>query len=237
MIKKALVSGASSGIGKAIVTALLNDGWEVTGIGRTFSEDAVFSDPRFHREVLDLLDERALDRFLETYDKSGLSLLVSCAGAAWYGMHETMHEKEVRAMVRTNLEVPMILSGALLRELRKNRGWIINIASVTAAAPSPHAAAYGAAKAGLLHFSRTLLEENRKHGLRVIVVLPDLTDTNLYRNADFRTSEKPDARLLPEDVAAAVMNLLSVREGALISELVIRPQRNEIRKKRSETVS
>ena len=133
MIKKALVSGASSGIGKAIVTALLNDGWEVTGIGRTFSEDAVFSDPRFHREVLDLLDERALDRFLETYDKSGLSLLVSCAGAAWYGMHETMHEKEVRAMVRTNLEVPMILSGALLRSSDKTAGG----SSMSQASPPP----------------------------------------------------------------------------------------------------
>jgi short-subunit dehydrogenase len=237
MKKKALVSGASSGIGKAIVQALLKDGWEVTGIGRTFPEEACFSNPRFHRQVLDLLDEKALASFLETWEKKDLCLLVNCAGAAWYGPHETMHAPEIRAMTRTNLEVPMILTGALLRELRKNRGWIINIASVTAAAASPRAAAYGAAKAGLLHFSRTLFEENRKHGLRVIAVLPDLTGTNLYRHADFTVSEHPDARLLPEDVAEAVMNLLSLREGALISELVIRPQRNEIRKKHSETVS
>jgi hypothetical protein len=71
----------------------------------------------------------------------------------------------------------------------------------------------------------------------VTCILPDLTDTNLYRNADFGVSEHPDARLLPEDVAKAVTDLLSVRDGALISELVIRPQRNEIRRKRSETVS
>ena len=72
MKKKALVSGASSGIGKAIVQALLKDGWEVTGIGRTFPEEACFSNPRFHRKVLDLLDENALASFLESWEKIDL---------------------------------------------------------------------------------------------------------------------------------------------------------------------
>ena len=209
----------------------------MTGIGRSFPEDSCFESLLFHPVILDLLDECALDQFLQQYDKDALSLLINCAGAAWYGPHETIHAKEIRSMVRVDLEVPMIITSALLREVRKNRGWIINIASVTAKAASPHAAAYGAAKAGLLHFSRTLFEENRRHGLRVVCILPDLTDTKLYRNADFSPSEKEDARLLPEDISHAVMDILSMREGALISELVIRPQRNEIRRKRSETLS
>ena len=230
-MKKALITGASSGIGKAITERLLKRGWDVTGIGRTFPEEECFLSPAFHMEVLDLLDDAALDSFLSRFDKAGLFLLVNCAGAAWYGMHETMARENIRAMTKTDLEVPMVISAALLRELRKNRGMIVNIASITAKLPSPHAAAYGAAKAGLLHFSRTLFEENRKHGLRVTTILPDLTETKLYRNADFTVSEKDDARLLPEDIADALMQVLSMRDGAVINELVIRPQRNEIRKK------
>jgi short-subunit dehydrogenase len=134
-------------------------------------------------------------------------------------------------MTRTNLEAPMILSAKLLRPLRENRGMIINIASVTALAPSPHGAAYGALKAGLLHFSRTLFEENRKFGVRVTTVMPDMTDTNLYRNADFEADPSEGASLTAKQVADAVLQVISQPEGSVISELVLKPQYHRIRRR------
>ena len=227
----AVVTGASSGIGAAIAQRLLEEGYEVYGIGRDFSACPVTAHPRFHMAELDLLDTKALLAFCASLPKENLTVLINNAGCAFYGPHETLSPEQIQTMTRVNLEVPALLCGQLLRPLRDNRGFIINIASVTALEPSPHGAVYGALKAGLVHFSRTLFAENRKHGLRVSVILPDMTDTRLYRNADFGPELTEGSYLQPEDVAEAVMTLLRQREGTVIEELVLRPQLHRICRK------
>lgn len=91
-----------------------------------------------------------------------VTLLVNNAGSAYYGLHEELSPKKIQEMVRTDLEVPMILSQQLLRGFKKNKGCIVNIASVTAQQSNPHGCAYGAVKAGLASFSRSLFDEARK---------------------------------------------------------------------------
>ena len=148
-----------------------------------------------------------------------------------YGPHETLSVEAIQTMTRVNLETPILLCGKLLRTLKQNHGTIINIASVTALETSTHGAAYGALKAGLVHFSRTLFEEHRKSGLKVSVILPDMTDTALYRNADFGPDLTEGAYLSPEDTADAVMAVLNAREGTVLSEIVLRPQYRRIHRK------
>ena len=227
----ALVTGASSGIGQAITEKLLESGYEVYGIGRNFSACPFREAEHFHEIALDLLDTTALFAFLETLPKENLTVLVNSAGCAWYGPHETLSEKAIQTMTRVNLETPLLLCGKLLRPLKQNHGTIINIASVTALETSTHGAAYGALKAALVHFSRTLFEEHRKSGLKVSVILPDMTDTALYRNADFEPDRSEGAYLSPEDTANAVMSVLSAREGTVLSEIVLRPQYRRIHRK------
>ncbi|MBR2675927.1 MAG: SDR family oxidoreductase [Solobacterium sp.] len=231
MTKTALVTGASSGIGEAIAELLLEEGWEVYGIGRDFSGCDLKNHPKFICGQFDLLEEEALSSFLKQLPLSSLNLLVNNAASAWYGPHETISDSQIETMVRTNLELPMKLCARLLRPLRENHGTIINIASVTALETSTHGAVYGALKAGLLHFSRTLFEENRKAGLKVSVILPDMTDTDLYRNADFTADLAEGCSLSPQEVAETVRFILSQPEGTLVSELVIRPQYHRIKKK------
>ena len=231
MKQTALVTGASSGIGEAISRTLLEEGYEVYGVGRDFSSCSLTHQEGFHALMVDLLNTNALLNVLASIPTEHFTLLVNNAGAAWYGPHETIPTDAIRIMTRTNLEAPMILANYFLRVLRKNKGTIINIASVTALHTSTHAAAYGALKAGLLHFGRTLFEENRKSGLRVTTILPDMTDTRLYRNADFTADTSDGASLFPEDVAAAVMQVLHQREGTILRELVLQPQLNRIRRK------
>ena len=231
MTHTALVTGASSGIGQAIAQRLLEHGYEVYGIGRDFSACTLTGHAQFHTVVLDLLDTPALLAFLETLPKDNLSVLVNSAGCAWYGPHETLSVEAIQTMTRVNLETPILLCGKLLRTLKQNHGTIINISSVTALETSTHGAAYGALKAGLLHFSRTLFEEHRKSGLKVSVILPDMTDTALYRNADFGPDLTEGAYLSPEDTADAVMAVLKAREGTVLSEIVLRPQYRRIHRK------
>jgi short-subunit dehydrogenase len=122
----------------------------------------------------------------------------------------------------------MILSNALLRTLKENKGFIINISSVTATQSNPHGCAYGATKAGLSNFSKSLFEENRKYGLKVINIQPDMTATNLYRNASFKEDEDILAHLEPGEVADTIRYALNAREGLVLTDITLRPQLHKI---------
>lgn len=277
--KVALVTGASSGIGRAISARLLALGYEVYGIGRQFPAElpeasvnatdlsagtrpqalltleaeaaawtptnpsaseiaaAAGSPAAFHPIVCDLLDTKKLQSVVASLqkewkqEKRTLALLVNNAGTAYYGLHEELRPEGISEMVRVNLEVPMLLTQQLLRTLKQNHGTIINISSVTAIGSNPHGVAYGATKAGLLSFSRSLFDEARKYGVRVTAILPDMTDTELYRHADFTADPAMDAHLEAEDVADAVEYALTTRAGTCVPEIILRPQLHRIKKK------
>lgn len=234
MSKSAIVTGASSGIGLAICEVLLQMDYVVYGIGRDFkAADRITESGDFHIVELDLLDTAKLETEIRAIAKGkDIHLLINCAGVGFYGLHEEIASSDLSAMVRTNLEVPIVLTNLLLRKLKEAHGTIINIASITAIESNPHGAAYGATKAGLLNFSRSLFDEARKYGVKVTTILPDMTDTNLYRNADFEASKEVSARLLPQDVSDAVKYILTADPHMVITEFTLRPQLHRIEKKR-----
>ena len=220
--KTAVVTGASSGIGRALAGMLASEGYDVIGFGRKFEADCPF------RTVeIDLTDtSRALNLMR---DIGPVDILVNCAGCAYYGVHGQITSDEISEMVRVDLELPMLLSRIFLPGLREKQGYIVNIASVTATRINTHAAAYGAVKAGLRSFGRSLFEEERKNGVKVLTVCPDLTDTALYRNADFEPDK--ETCLTSEEVASSVLNVIKSPEGVVVTELEIRPQYNKIVRK------
>lgn len=226
----AIVTGASSGIGFEISKTLCRLGYEVFGIGRKF--DIEFADNKFHKVICDILDtEKLCDTVKKIASRSHVTVLVNNAGTAYYGLHEELNAKKIQEMVRTNLEAPMILTSLLLRELKKNKGYVVNISSVTANGTNPHGCAYGATKAGLSSFSHSLFDEARKYGIKVVTISPDMTKTNLYRNADFKEGDESESYLLPEEAASAVEYVLSQREGLVISDITLKPQVHRIKRK------
>lgn len=230
MSNAAIVTGASSGIGLEISKVLCQLGYEVFGIGRTFH--AEFTENNFHKITCDVLDTEMLcDTVKKITAQNHVTALINNAGTAYYGLHEELNTKKIQQMVRTNLEVPMILTCQLLRELKKNKGYVINVSSVTATNSNPHGCAYGATKAGLASFSHSLFDEARKYGVKVATIFPDMTQTNLYRNADFREGDEKEAYLLPEEVANAVKYILSQREGLVVSDITLKPQLHRIKRK------
>ena len=76
--------------------------------------------------------------------------------------------------------------------------------------------------------AEALFEETRKSGVRIITIHPDLTDTNLYRNADFRPADDPACVLTAEEVAEAVLGAVRTRDGLVVSDITLRPQKNRI---------
>ena len=227
-LKTAVVTGASSGIGLAIARMLIGEGYKVYGIGRVFPENSDFFEKRIS------LDLRDTDILLEKVREiKRVDLLVNAAGSAYYGLAEFNTPDQIKEMCRTDLEAPMILTSALLPKLKETRGMVINIASVTSTRINTHGAAYGALKAGLRSYGRSLYEEVRKTGIRVVTVCPDLcAGTKLYRNADFEPSEEEVCYLVPEDIAECVKDIITMREGAAVTEVEVRPQFNRIEKKK-----
>lgn len=237
----AILTGASSGIGSAIAAELLLLDYEVFGFGRNFDtfSATLESDPalagcaeHFHAIAMDLTRTGLLTEKIKEIKKSNtVSLLINNAGAGYFGLHEELSPAMLHEMVTINLEVPMLLSGLLLRDLKKNSGQIIQISSVTAQKSSPHGCAYGATKAGLTAFSKSLFDEARKYGVRVTCIHPDMTKSNFYRNADFKESDAFDTCLQPEDIARAVRMLVTARNGMVFSELTLQPQKHRLEKK------
>jgi short-subunit dehydrogenase len=125
----------------------------------------------------------------------------------------------------------MLLTNALLRSLKKNDGYLININSIEAIKTSKFAGVYSASKAGLKAFSDSLFEETRKSGLSVTNINPDMTQTSFYDELRFDTSDKEEERLLASDIADAVEHILTMRKGAVISDYTIRSLKFGISKK------
>ncbi len=230
--KTAIVTGASSGIGYAISKRLSALGYEVFGFGRDFGTVKWEAEDNVHPIVCDVLDTDKLCACVKQIAaQHRVQILVNNAGVGYYGLHEELNPDKIKKLVRTNLEVPMILTHQLLRHLKENAGYVINISSVTAGQSNPHGCAYGATKAGLSSFSRSLFDETRKYGVKVVTIGPDMTQTNLYRNANFREGEEPESYLLPEDVAKAVEWILGQRDGVIVTELTLKPQIHRIKRK------
>lgn len=229
-MKTAIVTGASSGIGLEICKKLNIENIIVFGFGRDFRKTN-YTHPLFHPITCDLLKTNLIaEEIKKIRSEHEISILVNNAGVGYYGPHEEQNPTKIHEMVTVNLEVPMLLSQLLLRDIKKNAGYIINISSVTATKSSPHGCAYAATKAGLSSFSTSLFDETRKYGVKVINIMPDMTKTSLYRNANFDVAESLDTYLDPLEVAECVVYILKQREGLVITDIILKPQRHQLSK-------
>jgi len=229
-LKKAVVTGASSGIGKAICLRLLKLGYEVIGISRTV-EDEMFENIHFFAVNADLSDEKQVLNLCEKLKKEDIFILVNAAGFGKFEPHEELNAKLIMQMTFVNLTTPMLLTNATLRSLKKNDGYLININSIEALRASKFAGVYSATKAGLKAFGDSLFEETRKSGLSITNINPDMTESNFYDGLRFETSKKEDEKLFADDLADALEHIVTMRKGAVVSEYTIRSLKFGITKK------
>jgi len=230
-LKKALVSGASSGIGKEIAKKLLLNGYKVLGIGRDFTKCDI-KDKDFYPLVCDLKDKKELHSFLQKYKKEDISILVNCAGFGRFAPHEEISISDIEDMVQVNLTTPLLLTKTFLRTLKKNRGYIFNICSISGIKQAPFGAVYGATKAGLRHFGSSLFLEARKSGIKVVNINPDITDTPFFEKLNFGVTNDPLSFIEPACIADIIEEVLNKKDGTVITDITVEPQLFKIDKKR-----
>ena len=211
-MKNAIVTGYSSGIGKAICCELENNGYNVIKLTSRLENTQMLE-----KEIKKLLKQTDID------------LLVNCAGVGVFKPHEEINIAKIKELIDVNLTAPIILANLLLRSLKKRKGNIINITSVEATKHSKFSALYTATKSGLRDFSHCLFEELRRSGVGVTSINPDITMTNFFEQLQFEPSSNDESHLLPETIAETVINILNTK--GVVTDITVRPQRFEIKKK------
>jgi 3-oxoacyl-[acyl-carrier protein] reductase len=229
----ALVTGASRGIGRAILHALAASG--ATVIGTATSEagaDAItagLAEAGFTGRglVLNVTDEASVEATLKNIEavEGAVGILINNAGITRDTLLLRMKSEDWDAILNTNLSSVFRLSKAVLRGMMKARtGRIISIASIVGQIGNAGQANYAAAKAGIIGFTRSLAREVASRGITANVVAPGFIDTDMTRAlSDEQRSalsvQIPLARLgSVDDIAAAVVFLASPAGGYITGE-------------------
>lgn len=228
----AIVTGASRGIGLAVSRMLLQEGYTVHGIARSSPETVQNEKFVFHE--MDLSDIDSLEKNLSPLKRlcPHLKVLVLNAGMGLFGLHEELPLKKLSEMMFLNFVSPVITARIFLRLLKQNQGTMVTVSSASSLRSSALAAAYSGTKAGLSQFSRSVFDESRKSGLRVVNIVPDIVSSEFYRDNWFEPESENDSFLYPEEVAEAVKTCLSFRPEMNISEIHLEPRLKRIRKKK-----
>lgn len=222
----AVVTGASSGIGKAIAFALGAQGATLCLLGRHVSALEVPA-PRVAKLTVDLADDTqvrdAAARALK--DFGGVDILIHSAGVFVQDRVETAAPADFDLQHRVNVRAPQLLTQELLPALRTRRGQIVFINSSVARNPTANVSQYTATKVALKTFADRLRNEINADGVRVLSVFVGQTATSMQASI-YKTQGKeyrPERLLQPEDVASAVIHALSLPRTAEITEIDIRP--------------
>ncbi|MEU9190785.1 oxidoreductase [Streptomyces sp. NPDC048484] len=187
----ALVTGASSGIGKETALALVAAGFDVVGTGRDTSRVTPLGGVTFLD--LDVVgDASATAAVQEVSERFGrIDVLVNNAGVGSTGAAEETSVEQARSVFDTNVFGVMRMVNEVLPHMRaQRRGRIINISSVLGFLPQPYMAAYAASKHAIEGYTESLDHEIRDHGIRALIVEPAYTRTGFEAN-----SAKPDTPL------------------------------------------
>ncbi|SFI01482.1 SDR family oxidoreductase [Bradyrhizobium sp. Gha] len=213
----ALVTGASSGIGAAIVERLLRDGWRVTGISR---RAVTFDHPAFEHLSLDLADVEAIAAAVADLAPTAL---VHAAGMLKVAPLGSLDHDEGAAMWRLHVDAAERLADALAPRLPQG-GRIVFIGSRTAAGAAGRGQ-YAATKAALVALARSWAGELASRGITVNVIAPAATETPMLNDparANVTPKLPPIGRFIrPEEVAAAVAFLLSADAAAITGQQLV----------------
>ena len=150
-------------------------------------------------------------------------MLVNNAGVLIARPLEELTLADWDATMATNLRGLFLVTQAVLPAMRRRReGTVVNVASLAGRNGFVGGTAYAASKHGVLGFSRSLMLEVRKEGIRVVTICPGSVDTGMLRDQPLLKSD-PQRILQPEDVAAAILHAVQLPDRALVSELDLRP--------------
>jgi NADP-dependent 3-hydroxy acid dehydrogenase YdfG len=228
-----LVTGASSGIGRAVAKNLLQQGHVVIGISRDCSQFK-YSMANFHPVQFNLSQLQELPQKMRELEQQfpALDTVVFCAGAGQFGSLEEFSYAQIQALMTINFTSPLFLTRALLPSLkRKTRSDLIYIGSEAALKGSRKGAIYCASKFALRGFTQALREECSKDQVRVCLINPGMVKTPFFDRLSFAPGDDESNYLIPEDVADAVSYVINSRAQMVIDEINLNPATKVVKKK------
>lgn len=221
MTKLALVTGATSGIGRAYADRLAAQGYDIVAVGRDSARlDALVADhpeATIRTVVADLSTARGIDSVAAVAAAEPVDILVNNAGVAHYMPLADLPADKAAELVHVKVLAPTLLTRAVLGGmLERADGAIVNVAGMIAfsgPAPSslmPRRAVYAGALADLLAFSQTLSAELEGTGVRVQALLPGVVATEFHSRQGLDLSSVP--RMSAQDVVTASLRGLELGE-------------------------
>lgn len=220
--KKALVTGASRGIGRAITDRFLEEGAEVWGLSSKAPENLSGrieeAKGKLHWVTADLSELNSLEAVIENTIKEsgGFDVLVNNAGITRDNLSFRMSFEEWQKVLDVNLSAAFFIARTAGRDMiRKRAGSIINISSVIGIHGNGGQANYSASKAGLIGITKSLAHETASRGIRVNAVAPGYIDTDITAILSDKVKETILEKIplkrtgIPQDIASAVLFLAS----------------------------
>ena len=232
----AVVTGASSGIGRAIALQLAALGVDLWLIGRraetleATAAEARRSGTQAWICALDIRSDVDLERFRDRLrkDGEGLDILVHSAGAHFLGAVADAPVAELDEQYQVNLRGPYVLTQLLLPLLRVRRGQIVFVNSSAGLEARAHVGAYAATKHALKALADALRHEVNADGVRVVSVYPGRTATPLQEviHAQEGKPYEPERLLQAEDVAATIVHAIGMARTAEVTDIRVRPMQS-----------
>ncbi|GAA0841455.1 SDR family NAD(P)-dependent oxidoreductase [Marinobacter szutsaonensis] len=227
-----LVTGGTRGLGLAISKRLAASGYNVIVVGRKCSPDCekwLAETENASFEAFDLADTKSIHEFSQriTRKYGRLYGLVNNAALGLDGVLATMHETDISKVLRVNVEAPILLTKYLLRPMLINRkGRVINISSIIGSTGFKGLAVYGATKAAMNGFTKSLSREVGKAGITVNSVAPGYMATDMTEGLEGEKLQSikrrsPLGQLAHVDDVAGMVNYLMSDEAKMITGTVM----------------
>ena len=230
----ALVTGASSGIGAATARALDAAGMKLVltarredrlnGLAAELSGPAVLAGDILDATMPDRLVARALEAF------GRFDVLVNNAGIMTTGEVDDVDVDKTCLMIRVNVEAAVRMAYAAARHFKKqNAGQIVNVSSVLGIKTRPGAGPYAGTKHAIEAFSESLRMELARTGVKVMVIEPGLTETELFAERDVHPAKRLNIQkpLAPEDIARCIRFMLEQPPHVRIPQMLVIPTEHE----------
>jgi 3-oxoacyl-[acyl-carrier protein] reductase len=227
--KIALITGAGKGIGRAVAIALANEGANVGLIARTekdlqsVAEEVKAIGVKAAIATADVSDIQSVNTAVESIQKElgNIDILINNAGTAAFGKFLELEPAEWENQVKVNLFGVYYVTRAVLPQMiERKTGDIINISSTAGLKGNALTSAYSASKFGVMGLTDSLMQEVRKHNIRVTALTPSTVVTDLARSGNLINNNE-DKLMQPEDFAELIIAQLKLNRRVFVKDASI----------------
>jgi 3-oxoacyl-[acyl-carrier protein] reductase len=227
--KIALVTGAGKGIGRSIALALASEGIHVGLVARTENDlqnvaaEVKALDVKAAFAAADVSNIESVNQAVESIQKElgNVDILINNAGIASFGKFLELEPAEWENQVKVNLFGVYYVTRAVLPQMiERKTGYIINIASTAGLKGSPLTSAYSASKFGVMGLTDSLMQEVRKHNIRVTALTPSTVVTDLAKSGNLINNNE-EKLMHPEDLAELLVAYLKLNRRVFIKDASI----------------